>query len=432
MYSSISFRQDLLDNLYNVLKDPLKYGDKFLLQITRTPQDGLVPVSLLHDMARVLNHVPLEYIKYCIPLDIYHRFRWNVDVSRVGLKENEHYYETDPYGFAIDDDNDVQDIREHDRVLPVIYDDGKFYIDNDHSRFRNTSQHTSSLEYDVLNITPLGQTDNDNHNSISLSTGNTCFNCDESNHSVKDCPYPYNKQRIARRRQELLVTTKRLHEVLELEQIKTSFKPGIISDTLREALGIQKDEDPPYYTQMRWYGYPPGYLVTNYTEQKAPCQLKIYYDSHYEVVVDSKEEEKIEEAHTELVHYPGLKFINTSRLDEYIQPATADQSSLLADQQYWWNSYYYQQDYTNNPLESAQTAYESYMKHQLQQQEQLYPPGTDFQYETITSESSYNKAIIETQTIDQNKPKLSNNADDETVEMNISDDDMDISSDDDM
>lgn len=37
--------------------------------------------------------------------------------------------------------------------------------------------------------------------------------------------------------------------------------PGVISDKLREALGIGKDQLPPYIYRMRSIGYPPGWLL---------------------------------------------------------------------------------------------------------------------------------------------------------------------------
>ncbi len=57
------------------------------------------------------------------------------------------------------------------------------------------------------------------------------------------------------------------------------FTPGVLSATLREALGMKVDEpkdttdeegqiegadEPPYYARMRIFGYPPGYIKCKY------------------------------------------------------------------------------------------------------------------------------------------------------------------------
>ncbi|KAI9486685.1 MAG: hypothetical protein EXX96DRAFT_550108 [Benjaminiella poitrasii] len=445
---SASFRQKVLNDLYCVLKDPLKYGDRFLLQITKTPKDGLVPVNLLHDMAKILNPFPLEYIKYCIPLDIEHRFKWNIDISRVGLKENRRYYETDPYGFASDElkDNDEQSLssQQHNRVLPVIFDDGKFYVDNEYTRFKNDQQHVNPLpEYDLLHISPLGLKNEGNYN-ISIGDGKVCFNCDATDHAVKDCPRPQDRRKIAQRRQEVNSTTKRFHEVLKLEEKKMHFKPGVLSDDLKEALGMEQPEDePPYYTRMRLYGYPPGYL-TNSIEEKEdeePCLLKIYYSDHSEEVVKeetSKEIKKTSDKPVELVHYPGLKFINTSRLDRYFEQQNIEQQpeTDYFVQQQLWNQYYYEQQLQEHPPGVSQSnAIVNYCYYpSLPQHIEEYPPGTlqpeiisnnPIQNNRETSEVQQTGTLIDAQQ-EQQQQQQQYNDDDESVDMDISSDEEDM------
>lgn len=157
--ASASLRQEVLDQLYNVLQDPIHYGDKFLLQITKTPKDGLVSVNLLYNMAKVLNPYPLEYIQHCIPLDSKQRFKWNSDTSRVGLKENSCYFETDAYGFSSDMSENKQDITEartRHKVMPVVYENGRFYIDNEHSRLKGQNVKKCLYKYERLDVDPLG------------------------------------------------------------------------------------------------------------------------------------------------------------------------------------------------------------------------------------------------------------------------------------
>ncbi|CAK8680382.1 unnamed protein product [Clavelina lepadiformis] len=99
----------------------------------------------------------------------------------------------------------------------------------------------------------------------------SCFNCGMKDHQLKDCPSPRNFQLISQRRQQFLDQASntppsgnvRYHadnEVEAADQRFLKFKPGVISEDLRKALGIGKRELPPYIYQMRWHGYPPGHL----------------------------------------------------------------------------------------------------------------------------------------------------------------------------
>ncbi|KAJ8984849.1 hypothetical protein NQ317_013050 [Molorchus minor] len=86
-----------------------------------------------------------------------------------------------------------------------------------------------------------------------------CFNCDD-NHAIRDCPLPKNYAKInaARQRFKAQKQTSRYH--LEEDQKYGHFTPGKMSDKLREALGLRRNELPPYIYQMRLLGYPPGWL----------------------------------------------------------------------------------------------------------------------------------------------------------------------------
>ncbi|KAJ8952827.1 hypothetical protein NQ318_008148 [Aromia moschata] len=87
----------------------------------------------------------------------------------------------------------------------------------------------------------------------------TCFNCD-NNHAIKDCPLPKNFAKInaARQRFKAQKQTSRYH--LEEDQKYGHLIPGIISNNLREALGLRKNQLPPFIYHMRTLGYPPGWL----------------------------------------------------------------------------------------------------------------------------------------------------------------------------
>lgn len=90
---------------------------------------------------------------------------------------------------------------------------------------------------------------------------NTCFNCDEK-HNLKDCPHPRDFRRINQARSKMkdrMVKSVRYH--LEEDQKFAHIRPGKISDKLRDALGVDRNELPPYIYKMRELGYPPGWKL---------------------------------------------------------------------------------------------------------------------------------------------------------------------------
>nr|CAB3267892.1 zinc finger CCHC domain-containing protein 8 [Phallusia mammillata] len=98
-----------------------------------------------------------------------------------------------------------------------------------------------------------------------------CFNCGMKDHQVKDCPSPRDQRGINQRRQQFLdkvsnspqAGSTRYHADKEIDESDprfASFKPGVISEALQEALGMERHNLPPYIYQMRMLGYPPGHL----------------------------------------------------------------------------------------------------------------------------------------------------------------------------
>jgi len=103
---------------------------------------------------------------------------------------------------------------------------------------------------------------------------NICFNCGSEKCSIAACPHPKNPEEINRRKAEWLkavgntpkrnIPKGRLFEVgagHTNNKKFSAFKPGVISDALKEALALKKDELPPWITSMREQGYPPGWLA---------------------------------------------------------------------------------------------------------------------------------------------------------------------------
>lgn len=60
---------------------------------------------------------------------------------------------------------------------------------------------------------------------------------------------------------------------MDEEQVYANVKPGKISNELRKALGLHKNDLPPYIYKMRKLGYPPGWIEEAYVEHS---ELNMY------------------------------------------------------------------------------------------------------------------------------------------------------------
>uniref|UniRef100_A0A3Q0QZG0 Zinc finger CCHC domain-containing protein 8 n=1 Tax=Amphilophus citrinellus TaxID=61819 RepID=A0A3Q0QZG0_AMPCI len=93
-----------------------------------------------------------------------------------------------------------------------------------------------------------------------------CFNCGSSGHQLRDCPKPKDMIAINERRKEFnqsnnqaMQSNQRYHAD-EVEERFAKYKPGVMSEELLTALGIDENTLPPLIYRMRQLGYPPGWL----------------------------------------------------------------------------------------------------------------------------------------------------------------------------
>uniref|UniRef100_A0A1I7UHM8 PSP domain-containing protein n=1 Tax=Caenorhabditis tropicalis TaxID=1561998 RepID=A0A1I7UHM8_9PELO len=97
----------------------------------------------------------------------------------------------------------------------------------------------------------------------------SCFNCD-GEHNLRDCPKPKDFRRISKKKRESAGEIRRNHKSYETvglsqqKQGQQSYKPGEISQKLRDALALGSNDIPEHIYRMRRLGfikgYPPGWL----------------------------------------------------------------------------------------------------------------------------------------------------------------------------
>ena len=94
---------------------------------------------------------------------------------------------------------------------------------------------------------------------------NVCWNCGSEDHSYSACPEPRDEAMINEYRKRIKKTTGpantgRFFVELAIRNKIAKLRPGRVSLNLQKALGMNiQNPEPPYYTKMRQFGYPPGY-----------------------------------------------------------------------------------------------------------------------------------------------------------------------------
>ncbi|XP_072388281.1 zinc finger CCHC domain-containing protein 8 homolog [Diabrotica undecimpunctata] len=214
-----------------------------------------------------------------------------------------------------------------------------FVLDTEPSQEQiHTTKYSSKFQIDITK-----EKEND-EKKVRISA-QTCFNCDQG-HALKDCPLPKNYNIINMKRQQMKMMKEkqsaRYH--LEEEQKYSHLRPGKISDKLREALGIKRNQLPSYIYQMRGHGYPPGWLE----EAKFVYSNLTMFDSDGNNV-RPKNVKKNQGLDTEkIIEYPGFNVpMEKHCKDEYRQhrvPPYSDQFSKAAMIEFFEKEYSKQQD----------------------------------------------------------------------------------------
>lgn len=146
-----------------------------------------------------------------------------------------------------------------------------------------------------------------------------CFNCLSFSHRVQECPAKIDEERINIHRK---IYTSQAQQAQEQEQLLSNrytsdldsriykgFMPGKISDQLREALGINENQLPPFIYIMRKYGYPKGWLIEAQVKKS-----NLAMDNGDEKEHDKRKIDKEEGALSEGAHLLILCYILTYQI----------------------------------------------------------------------------------------------------------------------
>ncbi|KAI8099848.1 uncharacterized protein BX664DRAFT_322256 [Halteromyces radiatus] len=310
-------------------------------------------------------------------------------------------------------DNDMFNTNDNQlTLLPVVYDNGKFYQD---ASFFN-SQASESVKlipmYEKIDIPAIGGS---NKGSL-VEIEKVCWNCELPGHSVQSCPEPYDREQVRKNREEYMMnstgstlTERRYYQYFEQLQQVSGLLPGRLSETLRAALGLRHANDhPPYYRHMGQVGYPPGYIGTRKDQERVmnlvtgklmdedTPDLKIFddYDEKNDnndndnkeleltkQICDSQAEEVTERF--QMVSYPGLYEYQAEQqqLNIYRQfyvESTRPMKRPRQEQQEELQNYFHH--HLTNQSHYRQSRYRSYQpqeydvhhRHQFYQQDQSY------------------------------------------------------------
>merc|ERR1719427_19255 len=190
-----------------------------------------------------------------------------------------------------------------------------------------------------------------------------CWNCDGEDHEIKDCPLPKNQANINKNKTIYQSFMNNDTHMYDINEKYNKYKPGVVSNELREALGLKGHQIPFYIYQMRQYGYPPGHLE----EAKVSFnnQLSFYHNAS-EVNDESNKnllnsvEDKIDL--DKLISYPGFNdILKKPLIDEgkkYRAPPMRNQESIINVKNYYRN----RNRYIDGQLESIEREQEKRRK----------------------------------------------------------------------
>ncbi|KAH8346404.1 hypothetical protein KR084_011741 [Drosophila pseudotakahashii] len=139
----------------------------------------------------------------------------------------------------------------------------------------------------------------------------SCFNCGETDHSLRECPKPRNNTRIMRARKKNSSRMERYH--VDTEQRFGHIRPGRISTKTRHAMGFNRGQLPFMFYRLRVLGYPPAWLE----EAKVQSSGIALFNADGSEVTKSDDEDGESDTFkydiNKIVEYPGFNVQPTGK-----------------------------------------------------------------------------------------------------------------------
>ena len=218
-----------------------------------------------------------------------------------------------PSIFELNDELDNLVTKDKSKTLPVIssvqyYKD--FCIDCcgfplvDQNPRITDGWNIPNYEQVYFNVLPC----NEETPKVKIRPSRTCFNCGKCGHNVQDCPEPQDLARINANRKDfrdkfVSPTSLKSRYVEDTAGNRfNDFKAGVISENLKQALGLGDEDLPPYIYRMRYHGYPPGYLPN----AAKPSLLLYDGDGNIDNRVIEEEDTNVENLRKSFIEYPGF------------------------------------------------------------------------------------------------------------------------------
>ncbi|XP_061674631.1 zinc finger CCHC domain-containing protein 8 [Syngnathoides biaculeatus] len=158
----------------------------------------------------------------------------------------------------------------------------------------------------------------------------SCFNCGSSAHQMRDCPKPKDMAAITKRRKEfnqnqnLSGLSNQRYHADEVEERFSKYKPGILSEELLSALGLDSNTLPPLIYRMRQLGYPPGWLKEAEMENSG----LMLYDGNVSNESSMTSIQNVSYDVSKLVDFPGFNVPAPDKVkDEYMRYSSVPMQS---------------------------------------------------------------------------------------------------------
>ncbi|XP_029998985.1 zinc finger CCHC domain-containing protein 8 [Sphaeramia orbicularis] len=165
-----------------------------------------------------------------------------------------------------------------------------------------------------------------------------CFNCGSATHQLRDCPKPKDMAAINERRKEFTqnsnqaIQSNQRYHAEEVEERFAKYKPGIMSEELLAALGVDGTTLPPLIYRMRQLGYPPGWLKEAEMENSG---LTLYDGNVPNDGSDDNSAQKVSYDVSKLIDFPGFNVPAPYKMkDEFMQYGSVPMQSSHMKQNY--------------------------------------------------------------------------------------------------